>query len=167
MSESTVGDWVLDPAGSSVEILGKSFWGVVPVRGKFGTVSGAGTMAADGSITGSLVIDAASVNTKNDQRDKHLRSAEFFNVEKHPNITVNLNSGRRDGSSLAAEGSVEAAGVTVPVTFTANVQEGTDAVVLRAKLPMSRGKFGMTWQPMPGMVKDIIQVTVAAKFVRP
>ncbi len=167
MSESTVGEWVLDPAATTVEFTGKSFWGVLPVRGKFETVSGSGTVGADGAVSGSLVLDAASLNSKNKQRDKHLRSADFFNAEKHPSITVTVTSATLDGSSLVCTGTMTAAGVTVPVTFTAHVDSSAaDAVVVSAVLPMARSAFGMTWQQIPGMVKDAAQGTVTARFVR-
>jgi polyisoprenoid-binding protein YceI len=168
MSESTSGAWVLDPAGSSVEFSSKSFWGLMPVRGRFGTVSGAGTVGEDGTVRGQIVIDAASLDTKNKQRDKHLRSADFFNVEKYPTITVIVNSAVLNGSDLAVTGTMEAAGKTVPMSFTAQVESAdANAVVLRATLPMARSAFGMTWQQIPGMVKDAAQGTVTARFVRP
>jgi polyisoprenoid-binding protein YceI len=168
MSNSSAGDWVLDPAGSSIGFSGKSFWGALPVRGTFGTVSGSGTVSEDGAVSGKLLIDAASLDTKNKQRDKHLRSADFFNVEKHPGITVTVTSATLDGSALACTGTMEAAGVTVPLTFTAKVESAdANAVVLTAVLPMERSKFGMTWQQIPGMVKDAAQGTVTARFVRP
>jgi len=168
MSEATAGEWVLDPAGSSVEFLGKSFWGALPVRGTFGTVSGSGTVGADGAVSGQLVVDAGSLNTKMKMRDAHLRSADFFKVDKHPDITVTVSAATRNGSSLTCSGSVEAAGVSVPVTFSATVESaGADAVVLRAVLPIQRSKFGMMWQQLPGMVKDAVQGTVTARFVRP
>jgi polyisoprenoid-binding protein YceI len=167
MSESTAGAWVLDPAGSSVEFVGKSFWGMVPVRGTFGTVSGQGTVGEDGSVSGQLVIDAASLDTKNKKRDTHLRSADFFNVEKYPTVTVTVDSAVLDGSSLKSSGTMEAAGKSVPVSFTATVESaGADAVVLKAVLPMARSAFGMTWQQL-GMVKDATEGKVTARFVRP
>lgn len=168
MSETTVGGWALDPAGSTVEFTGKAFFGMAAVRGKFETVSGSGTVGQDGSVSGEIVIDAASLNTKNSQRDTHLRSADFFNVDKHPTVTVTVTSATLEGSELACIGTMTAAGVTVPVTFTAHVDSSSaDAVVLSAVLPMSRKAFGMTWQMMvPGMVKDATQGKVTARFVR-
>jgi len=63
---------------------------------------------------------------------------------------------------------MEAAGKNVPVTFTASVESATsDAVVLKATLPMARTAFGMTWQPVPGIVKDQSQGTATVRFVRP
>jgi polyisoprenoid-binding protein YceI len=169
MSEPTAGDWELDPAGTTVGFSGKSFWGALTVRGTFGTVSGSGTVSEDGAISGGLVIDAASLSTNHKQRDKHLRSADFFNVEKYPTITVTVTSATLDGSSLACSGTMTAAGTgPVPVTFTAQVVSAdADAVVLSAVLPMARSTFGMTWQAIPGMVKDAAQGTVTARFVRP
>ena len=168
MSESTAGAWVLDPAGSKVEFVGKAFWGLTPVRGTFGTVTGTGTVGEDGSISGQLVIDAASLNTKNTKRDTHLRSADFFNVEKYPKVLVTVDSAVLDGSSLACTGTMEAAGKSVPVTFTASVDSASaDQVVLEAVLPMSRSAFGMTWQQLPGMVKDGAEGKVTARFGRP
>jgi polyisoprenoid-binding protein YceI len=169
MSDSTTGDWVLDPAGSTAGFSGKAFWGVAPVHGTFGPVSGSGTVGEDGAVSGQIVIDVTSLNSKNKRRDDHLRSADFFNAEKYPNITVTVTSAARDGSSLAVKGTISAAGGNpVPVEFTAQVVSAdADAVVLTAALPMSRSKFGMTWQPIPGMVKDTAQGTVTARFVRP
>jgi polyisoprenoid-binding protein YceI len=168
MSESTAGAWVIDPAGSAAEFTGKAYWGLETVRGKFGAVSGAGTVGEDGSVSGQLVIDAASLDTKNKKRDTHLRSADFFNVEKYPSVTVTVNSAVLDGSNLACTGTMEAAGKSVPVSFTASVESATaDAVVLKAALPMPRSTFGMTWQQLPGMVKDAAQGSVTARFVRP
>ena len=170
MSESTAGAWVLDPAGSSVEFVGKAFWGLVPVRGTFSTVSGQGTVGEDETVSGQLVIDAASLNTKNNKRDTHLRSADFFNVEKYPTVSVTVDSAVLDGSSLKCTGTLEVAGKSAPVSFTATVQSaGPDAVVLQAVLPMARSTFGMTWQQpgMPGSVKDIAEGKVTARFVRP
>lgn len=169
VSESTAGEWVLDPAGSTVEFSGKTFWGLVPVRGKFEAVTGSGTVGEDGAVNGSLVIDASSLNTKNKQRDTHLRSADFFNVEKYPSVTVTVTSATLNGTALACTGTMAAAGKTVPVTFTAHVDSaGADAVVLSAALPMARSAFGMTWQMMiPGMVSDAAQGKITARFVRP
>jgi polyisoprenoid-binding protein YceI len=168
MSESTAGAWVLDPAGSSAQFACKNFWGLMTVHGTFGAVSGEGAVAEDGAASGQLVIDATSLDTKNKKRDTHLRSADFFNVEKYPTVTVTVNSAVLDGSSLKCTGTVEAAGKSVPVSFTATVDSAAaDTAVLKARVPMARSAFGMTWQQLPGMVKDAAEGTVTARFVRP
>ncbi len=167
MTESAAGDWVLDPSASTVSFVARSFWGAMPVRGTFSAISGTGTVSADGAIGGELVIGAATLDTRQKQRDKHLRSADFFNAEKYPDITVTVASATLDGSSLACRGTMSAAGQTVPIAFTAHVEGADDsAAVLRADLVIMRSKFGMTWQQLPGMIKDAVRGTVTARFVR-
>src|SRR5689334_21498405 len=68
----------LDAAGSAVSISHKTFWGLSTVRGSFTKLAGSAEILADGSARGRFEIDAASIDTKNAQRDKHLRSADFF-----------------------------------------------------------------------------------------
>ena len=70
-----------------MEFAIKHLWGLITVRGRFDTLTGVAHVTADGTITTSLIINAASVDTKQNKRDKHLRSADFFNVETHPQIT--------------------------------------------------------------------------------
>lgn len=144
------GRWKLDAQASQVEFRVRHFWKTITVRGRLEQVDGEGTVGPDGKITGQLVIDAASLNTKNKQRDKHLRSADFFDAEKHPRVVVTVRQAAlaADGR-LAAEGTLEAVGIAEPVTFTAEVIEASaDAVTLRAELTVDRSRFGMTWSPL-------------------
>jgi polyisoprenoid-binding protein YceI len=166
MSDSTTGDWALDPSASHADFSCKTFWGLMTVRGTFGGVTGNGTVAEDGTITGELSIDAASLNTKNKQRDKHLRSADFFNVDKHPSVVVTVTSAQRDGSELACQGTVEAAGSTQPATFTAHVDSAdADAAVLRGEITLDRRQLGMSWNQL-GMVGNAATGTLTARFAR-
>jgi len=144
------GRWRLDAQASRVEFRVRHFWNAITVRGWFEQVEGEGTVGADGTVSGPLVIGAASLNTKNKQRDKHLRSADFFDAEKHPRVvvTVRQTALAADGQ-LTAEGTLEAAGISEPVTFTADVIEASaEAVTLRAELAIDRNRFGMTWSPL-------------------
>ena len=84
------GQWSLVPGESSAEFANRHFWNTITVHGRFGQISGEGTVARDGTVTGQLVIDAASLTTGNKQRDKHLRSADFFDVAKHPRVVLSL-----------------------------------------------------------------------------
>jgi polyisoprenoid-binding protein YceI len=144
------GRWVLDPRASRVEFRVKHFWGAVTVRGWFERFEGEGAVGPDGKVIGQLVIDAASLNTKNKQRDRHLRSADFFDVERHPRVVVTV--GRAElthGVQLAAEGELEAAGVHEPLSFTGEVVDASaDAVTLQAEVTVDRSRFGMTWSPL-------------------
>jgi polyisoprenoid-binding protein YceI len=166
MSEATVGTWVIDPANSHAEFSCKSMWGLMTVHGKFGAVAGSGTVGEDGTISGEVVIDAAGLNSKNPQRDGHLRSAHFFNVEKYPSVTVTVTAAAPSGADLACQGTISAGGGTAPVTFTAHVDSSDAASVeLHGEVTMDRTLLGINGNTI-GMVGKIATGTVTAKFVR-
>ena len=144
------GRWVLDPRASRVEFRVRHFWKAVTVRGWFERLEGEGAVGPDGKVAGQLVIDAASLNTKNNQRDRHLRSGDFFDVQNHPRVVVTVSRAElTHGAQLAAEGELEAAGVREPLSFTAEVVDASpDAVTLQAELAVDRSLFGMTWRPL-------------------
>ncbi len=162
------GRWVLDPAASTAEFRVRHFWGAVTVRGRFDRMTGEGSVDTAGTISGQLTIDASSLNTKNSQRDKHLRSADFFDVESHPTVVLTV-TGAADPEAvghIAFNGTLAAAGRSAPVSFTAQAEEsGDDAVTLRADLGVDRTVFDMTWSPL-GMAAKQAAGTVVARFVR-
>jgi polyisoprenoid-binding protein YceI len=164
---TATGSWVLDQTRSSVGFAVKHFWGAVTVRGSIGDVSGAAEVAEDGTITGQLIINARSLTTKNKQRDNHLRSADFFDAERHPNMIVTVTAAKPAGpAALACEGTIEAAGHVRPVQFRARVQDpSATSVVLRAELTLDRTEFDMTWSPL-GVAARQAQGAVVARFVR-
>jgi polyisoprenoid-binding protein YceI len=165
MTEYT-GSWVLDPAGTTVTIAAKTFWGLSTVRGAFGTVTGQGTVAEGGTASGTVTIDASSVDTGNAQRDKHLKSDDFFSVAENPTISVIVASATRKGNTLKAAGTLEAGGHSQPVTFDAVITEATDsAVTLSTQLPVNYRELGMTWNRM-GMLGPVATATVSARFTK-
>jgi polyisoprenoid-binding protein YceI len=161
------GTWVLDPAGSSTELRVKHIWGAITVRGIFEHMTGEGTVGPDGTVTGRISFDARSLSSKNKQRDKHLRSADFFHVDKHPDAVLTVTSARPAGrTELECQGTLEAAGHVRPVTFTAHIQEATArTAVLTAELELDRTEFGMTWSPLH-VASMTAHGTVKARFVR-
>ena len=84
---SLAGTWTLDPARSEVVLHTRHTWGLLPLRGVFGQISGRGTVTKDGDASCVITVAAESVDTKNPRRDKHLRSADFFDVANHPAFT--------------------------------------------------------------------------------
>ncbi len=161
------GQWSLDPASSSVQFAVRHFWRAITVRGTFEQLEGAGTVAPDGSVSGRLTMQSGSLSTKNKQRDKHLRSADFFDAEKHPTVVLNVTEATPAASGeIAMRGTLTAAGHSEPVSFTARAQDiGPDAVTLRADLVVDRTLFGMTWSPM-GIAAKEAAGTVVARFTR-
>jgi polyisoprenoid-binding protein YceI len=158
--------WSLDAAHSSASFRHKSIWGLVTVHGTFSDLAGSAEILPDGSARGRLDIGAASLDTKNAKRDKHLKSTDFFNVETHPRIIVDVRRATRAGDTVTAAGELTAGGVTRPLDFTATVTEATaDAVTLRAEIKVDRASFDMTWNQL-GMLTGLATVTVVARFTQ-
>jgi polyisoprenoid-binding protein YceI len=160
-------EWTLDPSGSSVEFHVKHFWGVMTVHGHFDTVSGDGKVADDGTVSGEIRIAAASVNTKNKQRDKHLRSDDFFAAEAQPTVTISA-AGLRSagGTELSGPITLSAAGHQQAVDTVVQVVSATaEGVTLRAEATVDRTAFDMTWSPL-NMTRPDVRAVVTARFVR-
>ncbi|HEY1829926.1 MAG TPA: YceI family protein [Acidimicrobiales bacterium] len=169
-----VGKWALDPSQSSVSFLQKTMWGLVPVKGVFAIVSGAGEIGTDGSISGLIEVDAASVNTKNKKRDNHLRSSDFFDVAKYAVITYRVTGASvvEPGTTVALDGELEVAGQRRPLALVADVADGadgadggTDLVTLSATIPIERADYGLTWNKM-GAMRGPTTMTIRAVFTR-
>ena len=85
-------------------------WGLVTVRGAFGELAGNAEILPGGAARGRLEIGAASLDTKNAKRDRHLASADFFNAADHPLIVADLASATRTGDRVAVTGTLTVAG---------------------------------------------------------
>jgi polyisoprenoid-binding protein YceI len=112
----SVGTWAIDPAHSSIDFSVRHMM-VSKVRGWFDTFSGAITVAADGTPSVSAEIDVTSLNTGNPQRDGHVKSADFFDVEHYPVATFASTSVRPNGEAYLLDGNLTIKGVTKPVSL--------------------------------------------------
>jgi polyisoprenoid-binding protein YceI len=160
------GSWVLDGARSTIGLRSKSMWGMAPVKGAFGQASGTGTVAADGQVTGAITVAAASIDTKNKKRDAHLRSPEFFDSDKHPDIVFTVTGIAPSGSGVTVSGQLTVRDQTRPVSFDAAVS-AADAgeVSLDAEVPFNRADFGLTWNQL-GMASMHNILAIHAVFSR-
>jgi polyisoprenoid-binding protein YceI len=156
------GTWTLDPARTTIEFHTKAVW-VLPVTGTARALEGSGTVAPDGTLTGSLVVDAASIDTKNTKRDAHLRTADFFDVANHPALTFAVTSGR-----VTAPGEVELRGDLIihgqsrPFTVPGRLAStGTDATVT-TEVHIDRSEFGLHWTKLGAGLHN--RVVVSAHF---
>ncbi|MFC4500237.1 MULTISPECIES: YceI family protein [Streptomyces] len=161
------GLWQLDAGASDVALKHKTMWGMVTVKGTFATVGGGGEVAADGTATGTLTLSAASLDTKNAKRDTHLRSADFFDVDNHPEITYTVRSAElRSGDTVQVSGQLTVRGISRPQSVTAKLAGvDADALTLNAEFTVDRGEFGLDWNQM-GMIRGVTTVTASLRFTR-
>ncbi|MDG4666175.1 YceI family protein [Mycobacterium sp. 236(2023)] len=111
-----VGTWAIDPVHSSVGFSVRHLV-VSKVRGGFDTFSGAITVAEDGTPSVSAEIAIDSINTRNEQRDAHLKAADFFDAEAHPVATFVSTGVRADGDNYVVDGDFTLKGVTRPIAL--------------------------------------------------
>ena len=127
---------------------------ITKVRGRFtdfeGTIQFDEAKPEQSSV--SLTIKATSIDTSEPDRDKHLRSADFFSVAEHPTITFTSTRVRRaSGNQFDVVGPLAIRGVrkeiTVPVTYLGNVKDpwGKERAGFEAELTMNRKDFGLNW----------------------
>ena len=152
--------WTVDPEESFVEFAVKTFWGVSTVNGSFDRFDGSYEIGPD-ETTIELTIEADSLHTGNETRDKHLRSNDFFAVAEHPRVRFTSTRVHNvDGETLHVTGRLEAAGESVLLEFPAAVRPVADGLEVEAsttvdqsQLGMSSGKLGMIRRPATLHVK--------------
>src|SRR6185369_8966529 len=150
------------------------------VKGQFTGVSGA-LVRDQGNPANSRVeakIDAASISTGDPQRDAHLKSADFFDVEKFPSLSFSSTSVKRlDDDELAVTGNLTLHGVTRPVVFkvegpTAAAKDpwGNTRIGLSAVTKINRKDFGLTWNAALEtggiLVGEEVTITLDVHFVK-
>jgi polyisoprenoid-binding protein YceI len=165
--------WRVDPARSRAEFsIGNRMMLLFTstVDGHFSDIGGSITLD-ERDLTRSraeLVIGAASLDTANARRDKHLKSADFFDVERHPQLTF---TSRTVEAVDAAAGSYRVAGdltvrgvrrpVTLDVHYSApRPNAGERRISLTGTTTVSRRDFGMTWQSLVGRPADEVRLSV-------
>jgi polyisoprenoid-binding protein YceI len=169
------GTWDIDPVHSDVSFTVRHMM-VSKVRGRFGSFSGEITTGDD--ITGSTVtasIDATSIDTNSDQRDGHIRSADFFDVENHPTWTFTSSGIRADGDDHVIDGDLTIKGVTRPVSLALELNGfGPDAyggtrVGFSATTQINRSDFGVDIaMPLDGggvVVSEKVQIALEIEGV--
>jgi polyisoprenoid-binding protein YceI len=147
----TAGGWVIDPAHTTV-----GFWvrhlGITKVRGRFTGVGGTVHVGAD-PLSSSVSVDiaASSIDTNEPDRDAHLRSEDFLDVERHPSLRFTSTSVTRRGTRWAITGELTIRGVTRTVVLDTEFGGGAvdpwgeAHVMFSAETTIEREDFGLTW----------------------
>jgi polyisoprenoid-binding protein YceI len=161
------GTWQLDAAATTIALHTKALWGMVKVKGSFTVLQGSGTVGPDGSVSGTLIIDAASINTGRNVRDKHLRSADFFDVAQYPTFEYSVTSAHVGPSGAATiAGTLNAHGQTHPLPVHAQVTgRGTDRITVTAEADLDRSQWGLDWTKR-GATRLDNHLIVTAVFTR-
>lgn len=171
----SAGTWAIDPVHSSV-----GFWVrhlmVSKVRGRFDKFSGAITVADDGtpSVTAEIAVD--SVSTNNEQRDAHIKSADFLDVDTYPTATFTSNGVRNNGDHDVLDGDFTLKGVTKPVSldlefYGVNPGVGHGEVAgFEASVVLNRKDFGididMPLETGGAVVGDKVTITIEIEAVK-
>ena len=170
-----VGAWDIDPVHSDVSFTVRHMM-VSKVRGRLATFSGEIVTSpefSDSTVT--ATVDASSIDTGNAQRDGHIRTADFFEVETHPTWTFRSTAIREDGDDHALDGELTIKGVTRPVSFALEVNGfGPDAyggtrAGFSASTTINRSDFGVDIaMPLDGggvVVSDKVQIALEIEAV--
>jgi len=163
---TAVGTWTLDPSATTIELHTKAMWGLAKVTGHFTAAEGSATVGSDSSVSGTLVIDAASVNTGTAKRDEHLRTKDFFEVDTYPTFVYAVSAVKPAADdTLAVSGTFTVHGQTRPLELiaTATLSEPNRATVT-ASAEIDRTQWGLTWTKMGARV--INHVIVTAVFAK-
>lgn len=142
------GTYVLDPTHSALSFVTRHAM-VTKVRGSFEKFEGTAVLGENPSLN--VSIDVASVNTRNDDRDNHLRTSDFFEVETYPTMTFTSTTYEIKGDVVEITGDFTIKDVTRTLTIPLEYQgEATDPfgnhrVGFEGSLQVLRSDFGLTW----------------------
>ena len=160
--ETISGSWQLDPQRSSVEFRVGLFWGLATVKGHFDDYHGQLNPSANPAID--LTIDAASLQTGNRRRDRHLRSADFFDTEDHPRVQFVSDSFELQGETLKVQGRLSARGRSIPIELDGQVRHVDGELEIEAATTAAQRELGMRLSLL-GMISPRSELLVKAHLV--
>ncbi|MEA2218324.1 MAG: hypothetical protein QOJ35_950 [Solirubrobacteraceae bacterium] len=158
------GKWRVDAGASQARFTARTLAGLIRVPGCFRSV--AGTLSVgENDGRGVLTIDAATVDTGNRMRDKHLRSPDFLGVAKHPELRYEAGSFDVDGMAVRIDGDLLVAGERsrLPLTAELRVQDD-DAIVITCRTRVDRVALGV--RGGRGVVTRAVDLEIAVTLRR-
>jgi polyisoprenoid-binding protein YceI len=163
----SVGVWNVDPGRSTIGFKAKSMWGLAAVSGRFTEFSGDGQITDTQTVFGRIDIEAASLDTKIRKRNEHLRSADYLEAEKFPDISVVVTSAEAiDGDIVDLRAQLTIKGTTAPLPLRTKVAVLDDgAVRLSTQATIDRKDFGVDGNMM-GMIPDKATISGDVVFRR-
>ena len=176
---AAISTWSLDPSHSSVHFKVRHMM-ISYVRGEFRVMRGSLTRNGDDATKSSLTveIETASIETREPQRDAHLRSADFLDVERYPTITFRSTEVRREGEeSYRVSGELTIHGVTREAVLEVDAVSpetkdpwGNLRLAASATTTIRRKDFGLTWNTALEtggvLVGDEVSINLDIEFVK-
>jgi polyisoprenoid-binding protein YceI len=176
--EPSTSTWHVDPVHSTAQFKVKHLM-ISNVKGEFTSIKGTLQHASDVSKSAlEITIDANSINTREPQRDAHLKSPDFLEVEKFPNIIFKSTKvSKKEGGDFAVEGDLTIHGVTRKVTLDAEAPSapqkdpwGGTRIGVEATTKINRKDFGLVWNATLEtggfMVGDEVTITLDVEFIK-
>jgi polyisoprenoid-binding protein YceI len=163
----TAGVWNLVPDKSTINFKIRNMWGLISVKGRFTDFNGDGQITGKGAIFGRLDIQVSSLSTGIGKRDRHLLSADFFDAERFPQISIVVTALEPTaGNAADLRTTFTIKGVTAPVPLPVRIILLDDGSVrVSAKTEIDRAQFDLGWNRL-GMVGERATVSADACFVR-
>ena len=159
------GAWKIDPHGSDVLFKAKAF-GFLPVTGLFEDFHGELSVDATGGITGHLVVQMASINSGWGRRDDRLRGADYFQVDKYPEMVFTLEKIEPSGSEHQdLSGSLQIHDKSVPLSFPVYAIAHGDHLHLEGEVIVDHDVAGLGWSK-PFFVGDRLRLDTALTLTR-
>ena len=157
--------WNVDRAESSVGFDVETFWGLITVHGHFDSFEGRYERSPEAEMI-ELTVDAASLDTGNAKRDEHLRSDDFFSIEKHPQVRfISTRIHHVTDGILHVVGNLEAAGKVVTLEFAATMRPDGDALEIETTTTVDQRELGMSSGRL-GMIRPPATLHVKARLSR-
>ncbi|OKH99019.1 hypothetical protein A6A06_25820 [Streptomyces sp. CB02923] len=140
------GTYDIDPAASTVRFGTRAMFGLLPVRGTFAVSHGRITVAElPDESSAEAVMDAASFESGNQQRDDHIRSSDYLDVARHPEIAFRSRRLERSAQDASLRGELTVCGVTQPVLITLSSITCEDRrITANGTATIDRYAFGIT-----------------------
>ena len=164
---ASAGTWTVVPAQSTVVVKAKSMWGLAPVKLRFTEFGGDGQITAPQTVSGHLDIKTASVRTGIGKRDEHMRSADYFEAEKFPDINVVVTGAEAiDAETIGLRADLTIKGMTKPVELKGKVTPvGDGRMRLTTQATVNRHDFGVDGN-LIGMIGDNATISGDVVFRR-
>ena len=161
------GVWNVATDRSTIAFKIRNMWGLVRVKGRFTDFSGDGQLTGKGAVFGRLDIRTASLDTGIGRRDRHLCSADFFDVDRFGEINVVVTAVHpTEGRSADLRVNFTIKGVTAPLPLPAAITELEDgSIQIAGKTQVDRAQFDLGWNKF-GMVGSTATATANIVFAR-